>query len=228
MSVKNEDNFLLVSIVDKIKSNYNTDAIKGMARYGINTKKAYGMSMPELRKMGKEFGKNHYLALKLWETQIHEAQILGSLIDDDALVTEEQMERWVADFDSWDVCDQVCGNLFYKSPFAKSKIYEWCNRKEEFVKRAGFVLIAEMAVKDKKADNEFFTNFFPLIIDGALDHRNFVKKAVNWALRQIGKRNEFLRVKAIETAEKIKSLDSKSARWIANDAIRELSIRNKK
>ena len=133
------------------------------------------------------------------------------------------METWVKDFDSWDVCDQVCSNLFDKTPFAYRKAIEWSKREEEFVKRAGFVLMATLSVHDKKADNKKFEQFFPIIKRESNDNRNFVKKAVNWALRQIGKRNLSLNKKAIKTAKEIQKMDSKSARWIASDALRELT-----
>ena len=138
------------------------------------------------------------------------------------MVTESQMENWVAEFDSWDVCDQCCINLFRKIPFAYKKIFEWSTREEEFVKRAAFAMIAVLTVHDKKAEDKKFEEFFPLIISASSDSRNFVKKAVNWALRQIGKRNLNLNQKAVEVAEEINNIDSKSAKWIATDAIREL------
>ena len=194
-----------------------------MAKFGINTKKAYGISLYVIRSMAKEIGKNHELAQRLWSSGIHEARILAGMVDDPKQVTKNQMERWVKDFDSWDVCDQVCSNLFDKTPFAYKKVFEWSKRNEEFVKRAGFVLMACLSVHDKKADDKQFEQFFPIIKREANDDRNFVKKAVNWALRQIGKRNLNLNKKAIETAENIKKMDSKAARWIASDAIRELT-----
>jgi 3-methyladenine DNA glycosylase AlkD len=158
----------------------------------------------------------------LWQTGIHEARILASIIADPRLVSPELMEEWVNDFDAWDVCDQVCGNLFDQTPSAYEKAMEWAQREPEFVRRAGFVLMAELAVHDKRATDEAFLPFFPLIQQYASDERNFVKKAVNWALRQIGKRNSHLRAVAMEWAHGIKQLDSPAARWIASDAIREL------
>jgi len=172
--------------------------------------------------MAKEIGMNHNLANRLWGSKIHEARILASLISNPEMVTEEQIEKWAKDFDSWDVCDLCCGNLFDKTKYAYKKAVEWSSRDEEFVKRAGFVLMATLAVHDKKAQDEDFLKFFPLMIREATDRRNFVKKAVNWALRQIGKRNLNLNKKAIKTAKEIKIIESKSARWIASDAIREL------
>jgi 3-methyladenine DNA glycosylase AlkD len=145
------------------------------------------------------------------------------MVDEPVKVTEAQMERWVKEFDSWDVCDQCCMNLFEDSPFAYQKCVEWSSRKEEYIKRAGFVLMARLAVSDKKAGDQPFESFLAAIKRECNDNRNFVKKAVNWALRQIGKRNRNLNRKAIETAKEIQRMDSRSARWIATDAIRELT-----
>lgn len=172
--------------------------------------------------MAKEIGRNHLFAEELWASGIHEARILASMIDEPQLVTTQQMDDWVHDFDSWDVCDQVCGNLFDKTPCAYQKAIEWCSQEQEFVRRAGFVMMAELAVHDKKALDEAFLPFFPLIQRYADDPRNFVKKAVNWALRQIGKRNSHLRTLSLACADDILRMDSKTARWIAKDAIREL------
>ena len=209
-------------IIKKIKSLANPEAVKGMARFGISSKNTYGVSLPNLRKMAKEIGINHDLAQRLWDSEIHEARILASLIGDPEMVTEEQMEKWVIDIDSWDVCDLCCANLFDRTIFAQKKAIEWTSREEEFVKRAGFVLMAILAVRDKKAEDGIFLKFFPLIIREATDSRNYVKKGVNWALRQIGKRNLSLNKRAIKMAEKIKTIESKTAKWIAADAMREL------
>ena len=210
-------------ILDKLKALSDPKAVEGMARFGINPENTYGVSIPNLRKIARETGHNHALAQELWASGIHEARILASMIDDPKIATEEQLESWVKDFDSWDVCDQCCMNLFEKTGFAYRKAVEWSESDEEFVKRAGFVLMACLAVSDKKADNKQFEVFLPIIRREAPDNRNLVKKAVNWALRQIGKRNTGLNRKAIETAEEIQKMDSRSARWIASDAIRELT-----
>ncbi|MBD3208440.1 MAG: DNA alkylation repair protein [Candidatus Nealsonbacteria bacterium] len=194
-----------------------------MERFGINTKKSFGVSVSEIRKLAKETGKNHRLARRLWKTGIREARILASLIDDSKAVTEKQMEDWVRGFDSWDVCDLTCSNLFDKTPYAYKKAREWSRRGEEFVKRAGFVLMAVLSVHDKNAENKKFEQFLPLIKKHSSDERNFVKKAVNWSLRQIGKRNLSLNKKAIQVAKEIAEIDSKSARWIARDTLRELT-----
>ena len=193
-----------------------------MSKFGINPENTYGISIPKLREIAKDIGKNHQLALELWKSSIHEARILASFIDEPEKVTENQLEKWVRDFDSWDVCDQVC-NLFEKTPYSYQKAIEWTNRKEEFIKRAAFALMAGLAVHDKKASDEQFEQFFPLIRKAATDDRNFVKKAENWALRNIGKRNKALNERAIEIAREIQEINSKTAKWIASDALRELS-----
>ena len=210
-------------VLNQLKSLADPKAVEGMARFGISPQKAYGISMPTLRKMAKTIGKSPELAQQLWVSSIHEARILASLIDDPQQVTEAQMEDWVKDFDSWDVCDQCCGNLFDRTILAHQKALEWSSRPEEFVKRAGFVLMAGLAVHNKKATDDSFLEFLPAIKREATDERNFVKKAVNWALRQIEKRNLNLNRVAIQTAQDIQTIDSKSARWIAHDALRELT-----
>ena len=210
-------------ILEKLKTLSDPKAVAGMARFGINPENTYGVSIPNLRNIDKEIGTDHALAQRLWESGIHEARILASMVDNPKMVTEEQMESWVRDFDSWDVCDQCCANLFERTEFAYQKAVEWSSNDEEFIKRAGFVLMARLAVSDKKAPDEDFLKFLPIIKNESVDNRNFVKKAVNWALRQIGKRNSNLNKIAIKTAEEVQQIDSKSARWIANDAIRELT-----
>ena len=209
-------------IIQRLEALADPAAVTGMARFGIHPENTYGVSIPNLRKMAKEIGKDHALAQELWASGIHEARILASMVDDPKLVTEAQMEVWVRDFDSWDVCDQVCMNLFDKVPLAWQKVSGWSEREEEFVKRAAFALIACFAWHDKKAEDERFVALLPVIIKGATDGRNFVRKAVNWALRHIGKRNQNLNRAAIEAAKEIQGIDSKSARWIASDALREL------
>jgi 3-methyladenine DNA glycosylase AlkD len=211
------------NIVQKLKSLGSERDRAGMARFGIETKNAYGISVYVLRRLAKEIGTDHGLALDLWKTGFHEAKLLASFIDDPRRVTERQMENWVKDFDSWDICDQCCGFLFDKTRYARLKAIAWSKREKEFVKRAGFVLMAALSVHDKDASDAVFVKFLPRIQKESLDERNFVKKAVNWALRQIGKRNRNLNKKAIEIGEKIGKLDSKSAKWIASDALRELT-----
>ncbi len=210
-------------IIAKLESLRNQKNIEGMSRFGINPDNAYGINMPVLRKMAKDIGSNHALAQELWESGIHEARILASMIDEIGKVTGEQMDSWARDFDSWDVCDQTCMNLFSKTRFAHSKAVEWSRSEEEFVKRAGFALMACIAWTRADAKDEDFEKFFIEIKKASDDERNFVRKSVNWALRQIGKRNVALNGKAIRTAEQIQRMDSKAAKWIANDALRELT-----
>jgi 3-methyladenine DNA glycosylase AlkD len=209
-------------ILKKMETAANPAAVAGMARYGIAAKKVFGLSTPALKKLAREIGKDHALAQQLWATEILEARAVAGLVDETDRVSERQMERWVKDFDSWAVCDGTCLNLFRKTPFAHRKCREWSSRPEEFVKRAGFTLMACLAVHDKGAPDGTFLAFLPLIQKEAADERNFVKKAVNWALRQIGKRNRRLNRAALQTAQTIQRLDSRSARWIAADALREL------
>ncbi len=210
-------------LLKRLKLMSNPKAVEGMARFGINPHNTYGVSIPDLRRIAKEVGKDHALAQELWQSGIHEARIIACLVDDPKSVKEEQLDRWVRDFDSWDVCDQCCSNLFDKTKFAYDKTVEWANQSEEFVKRAGFTMMAVLAVHDKKATDADFLRFLPIIKDQSVDERNYVKKAVNWALRQIGKRNQNLNKAAIKTANEIRTIDSKSARWIASDALRELT-----
>jgi 3-methyladenine DNA glycosylase AlkD len=210
-------------VLARLKAQANPDNVEGMAHFGINPENTLGLSIPTLRAMAKEIGRDHDLAQELWASGIHEARLLAGFIDNPKQVSEAQMEAWVKDFDSWDVCDQVCMNLFDRTPFTDQKAVEWSSREEEFVKRAAFALMASLAVHDKKSGDERFETFFPLIVQQAVDERNYVRKAVNWALRQIGKRNSRLNRRSIEVAEQIAQLDSKSARWIAADALKELT-----
>ena len=211
-------------VIEKLESLKNSKNVEGMARFGIRPKtKIYGVPIPELRKLTKVIKKDHELALKLWDSEIHEARILAGLIADSEKLTETQIEKWVSGFDSWDVVDQVCMNLFDKSVLAKKKISEFATRQPEFEKRTAFALIAALASHDKKMSDKDFVNFFTLIKRASIDERNFVRKAVNWALRGIGKRNKKLNEEAIKFAKEIKKIDSKTAKWIAADAIKELT-----
>lgn len=195
----------------------------GMARFGIDITRALGVTLPELRQLAKRIGTNHALAGELWESGLHEARILAGMVDDPAQVTPAQMEAWAQTFDSWDVTDQCVNNLFRKTPRAHDMAAKWTQAEAEFVKRAGFALIAALAVHDRHADDQAFVAFFPLIAQAAGDRRNFVKKAVNWALRQIGKRNMALNHEAIRLAETLRQQPHASAKWIAADALRELT-----
>jgi len=210
-------------IIKQLKSMSNQKNVEGMARYGINPHNNLGISIYNLRPLAKEIGKDHKLALKLWGSGIHDARLLAVFIDDPCQVTSKQMDSWAEDFDSWDVCDQACTSLFDLTPYACKKVFEWAKRNEEFVKRGAFSLIAGLAVHDKKAEDTMFEDFLHIIIKESTDDRNYVKKAVNWALRNIGKRNINLNKKSIETAKNIQKINSKSSKWIANDALRELT-----
>ena len=194
-----------------------------MAHFGIDISKAFGIRVPNIRQLGKQIGKNQELSLLLWKTGFHEARLLATFIGDYKQVTEMQINAWVKDFCSWDICDQACGNLFVRTPYFKSKVFEFAAAEAEFVKRTGFVLMAEAAVHLKKEPDGTFLSFLPAIEREANDNRNFVKKAINWALRQIGKRNAFLHGHAIETANNILAQKNKKTNWIAFDALRELN-----
>jgi 3-methyladenine DNA glycosylase AlkD len=209
------------NVLDELRSLSDPDAVKGMARFGISATNTLGVSVPNLRLIARKVGKEHKLAQDLWSSEIHEARILASMIDDPKLVDEKQMEEWVNEFDSWDVCDQCCGNLFDKTKFAYRKSVEWSGKDPEFVKRAGLIMMAELAVHDKTAPDKEFLKFLS-IIEKSSDERNFVKKAINWALRQIGKRNLFLNKEAIVVATRMRKSESKASKWIASDALREL------
>jgi 3-methyladenine DNA glycosylase AlkD len=210
------------AVLKKLKSKARPEQLDGMAKFAIAGKGRLGVSVPDLRKLAKEIGKNHQLALNLWETKIPDAMILASMIDIPKEVTEKQMDAWVKDINSWDVCDQLCMNLFEKTAFSLKKINEWSKNKEEFVKRTAFALIACLAWHKKDASDDFFSNFFPIIKEGSTDERNFVKKAVNWALRNIGKRNQILNKASVKTAKEILKINTNPARWVASGAIREL------
>ena len=209
-------------LIERLKEKAVPENLAGMAKYGMTPTNRLGVSVPDIRQIAKETRRSHELALALWETRIQEARMLAAMIDEPAKLTGDQMETWVMDFDSWDVCDQVCCNLFEKTPLAWEKIQEWSQRNEEFVKRAAFALLACLAWHDKAAADEQFIACLPVILGGSVDDRNYVKKAVNWALRNIGKRNSYLNQAAIATALDMQQLDSKAARWNAADALREL------
>jgi len=209
-------------VLEMLRAKARPDQLDGMARYGMTPEGRLGVAVPDMRAIAKQVGKDHALALGLWETGVAEARMVAAMVDEPAKLTEAQMEAWVVGIHSWDVCDQVCMNLFEKTPLAWKKIADWSEREEEFVKRAAFALIACLAWHDKKAADERFIGVLPIIKSGSADNRNFVKKAVNWALRNIGKRNANLHRAALEAAREIAQMDSKAARWIAADAIREL------
>ena len=209
-------------VIQKLKSMANHKNVQGMARYGINPQNNLGISIYLLRPLAKKIGPNHHLALQLWDSGIHDARLLAVFIDDPKQVTGEQMNRWAHTFDSWDICDQACTSLFDQTNHAWKKVFEWAPRSEEFERRAAFSLLAGLAVHDKNATDQKFEATFPLMKQYATDERNYVKKAVNWALRNIGKRNTKLNEKTIQLAQEILTMDSQSATWIARDALREL------
>lgn len=209
-------------LLELLRSHANPANVAGMARYGINTKDTLGVPVAIIRRLAKEAGKDHRLAQELWASGIHEARILATLVEELDRLTPRQMDRWARDFDSWDVCDQACQNLFRYTPCAFEKAAEWSGASREFVKRAAFATMAGLAVKAKTAPDARFEALLPLIAAAADDDRNLVKKAVNWALRSIGKRNPQLRRKAIAAAREIQKQGTRPARWIASDALREL------
>ena len=209
-------------ILEEIKANGNEHNRAGMARFGINVNNAYGVPVTWLRELAKRIGKDHEIALALWDSEVHEARILASIVDEPMKVTLSQMDRWVRDFDSWDVCDQCCNNLFGRTSFAREVIGPWCEREEEFVRRAGFVMIAVLSVKDKRATCDSFRAYLDLIERHSQDERNNVKKSVNWALRQIGKRDLDCHALALPIALSLSQSDDATARWIGKDAVREL------
>lgn len=213
----------LPQILKRLRSLGSRRNIDGMARFGITSRKVFGVGATPLRKLAQQIGKNHSLAGQLWKSGYLEARVLASLIGDPSKVTPALMDRWVKDFDNWAVCDTCCGVLFDKTPYAIRKAVQWSKNKHEFVRRAGFVMMAELAVHDKKAADKVFEGFFPHLKRGAIDSRNFVKKAVNWAVRQIGKRNRVLNKKAVRLSREIHALGTAPARWIASDALRELT-----
>lgn len=207
----------------KLRALENKEALAGKKYFGINVDKALGLTMPQIRGIAKTITKDHDLAQALWQTDIHDARLLASMVDHPKWVTEKQMDSWAAGFDSWDIVDQTVGDLFDHTQFANAKVFEWAEREEEFIRRAAFAMIAYMAVHDKKRDDMDFLKHLPLIENYSNDERNFVKKAVNWALRQIGKRSAALHPHALELAEKLAAAeDNKTARWIGTDAAREL------
>lgn len=213
----------VATILAEFEKHRNAKNIEGMARFGINASHAFGIKLPVLRAIAKPYRKNHTLALELWQTGYHEARLMAIFIDDPKLLTVKQMESWIKDFNSWDIVDQACSHLFSKHPEAYDKVKEWAQLEPEYERRTAFSLIAMLAVHDKKAPNEKFLALFPIIEQYAFDNRNFVRKAVNWALRQIGKRHAILNLAAIACAKRIKEQNNKSGNWIANDALRELT-----
>jgi 3-methyladenine DNA glycosylase AlkD len=211
------------AILDELRSLGSEENRAGMARFGINTDTAYGIPMTVLRPIARRYRRDHDLAVALWQTGQHEARILAAMIDDPQKVTRRQVDSWAADFDSWDLCDQACGRLFALTPFVNAKVVRWAKDKREFVRRAAFALIAGYTVHAKRVADAEFIAFLPLIEAAATDPRNFVRKAVNWALRQIGKRSPTLHAPALAVAKRLAASEDRTARWIGKDAVRELT-----
>jgi 3-methyladenine DNA glycosylase AlkD len=208
-------------IVAELRRHASPKNVAGMARYGISTRNTLGVPIPVLRALARHLRPDHPLALRLWRSGIHEARILATMIDDPLRVTAVQLERWLADLDSWDVCDQLCANLLEDVPLARRRMTVWARRKPEFIRRAGFVLMARIAVSDKGAADETFLDCLAFIQRNGADGRNMVRKGVNWAIRQIGKRNSRLHQAAVATAEAFAAHRDASIRWIGTDALRE-------
>jgi 3-methyladenine DNA glycosylase AlkD len=217
----------LKDVLAELRRRKNPVNIAGMGRFGISAKDVLGISTPELQAMARRIGRDHSLAGQLWETGIYEARLLAALVAEPTKLTRRQANAWAADFENWADCDGVCIHLLRKTSFAHELATTWSQRKAEFVKRAGFTMMATLAVHDKTAPDAVFRDYLSRVEAAAHDDRNGVKKAVNWALRQIGKRSATLLTPAIRTAERIRQQETKSARWIASDALRELGVRRK-
>lgn len=194
----------------------------GMARYGLPSDNAFGVSVGNIQALAKILGRNHQLAAALWETRWYEARMLAGFIDEPALVTPAQMDRWCRDFDNWGICDTVCFHLFDRTPHAFAKVSKWADHRGEFVRRAAFALLASLALHDKQADDATFLKCLPLVEGAATDERNFVKKGVSWALRGIGRRNAALHPAAVELARRLSTSSHAAARWVGKDALRDL------
>jgi 3-methyladenine DNA glycosylase AlkD len=197
--------------------------LANLERFGITATRPFGVSMANLQVLAKRLGRNHALAAALWKTGRYEARMLAALVDEPARVTPSQMDRWCRDFDNWGICDTVCLCLFDRTPHAFGKVTLWATRRDEFVKRGAFALLAGLAVHDKQAGNEPFVRCLPLIETAASDDRNFVKKGVNWSLRTIGRRNRELHGAALALARRLSGATEAAPRWIGKDAVRELT-----
>ncbi|HLE65058.1 MAG TPA: DNA alkylation repair protein [Candidatus Bathyarchaeia archaeon] len=215
----------LNKVLEELRRVSNHEWAARSIQAGLRPENTWGVSVPNIRKIAKSIGRDHSLAQEVWDSKIHEAMILACMIDVPDLVSDKQMEEWVRNFDSWDVCDACCGSLFNKSKYAFAKAVEWSSREEEFVKRAGFALMASLAVHDKVASDAKFAKFLPIIARESTDSRHFVTKAANWALRQIGKRNLRLNRAATLTARRLSRMENRNSRWAGSDAYRELTGR---
>ena len=195
----------------------------GLPRYGIHTTKAFGVPVGTIQQIAKKLGKDHDLALALWDTGWYEARMLTAFVDEPERVTAGQMDRWVRDFDNWGICDTLCFHLFDRTPHAWRKVTQWSTRREEFVKRTAFALLASLALHDKKTADAPFLKGLELVERAATDERNFVKKGVSWALRLVGRRNQALNEAGVETSRRLADSDDRTARWIGRGALRELT-----
>jgi 3-methyladenine DNA glycosylase AlkD len=211
------------SVLAWLKKHSSKATRDGMARYGVPSDNALGVTMADMKVLAKEVGKNHKLAAALWDTGVYEARMLTSFVDDAALVSEAQMNRWARDFDNWGICDTVCFHLFDRTPHAWQKVEQWHDRKEEFIKRASFALLWGLTVHDKRAGDSAFIDGLGYIERAATDERHLVKKAVNMALRAVGKRNAKLNAAAIATANRLADSPDAAPRWVGKDALRELT-----
>jgi 3-methyladenine DNA glycosylase AlkD len=209
-------------VLGRLRALADPARVTGMARYGIGGSTALGVTVAELRALAKELGRSHELAAGLWASGVHEARVLASLVEESDAVDAEQLDAWAAEFESWDLCDQVCQNLVRHTPFAWTKALEWSARQEPFVKRAGFAVMAGLAVGDKTSDDARFEPFLRAVAERADDERPVVRKGASWALRAIGKRSSGLHALAIETAAELRRREDRRARWVGSDALREL------
>jgi 3-methyladenine DNA glycosylase AlkD len=210
------------AVVAMLRRQARPAELAGMARFGMAVEGRLGLAIPTLRTLARQIGRDHALALQLWDTGIPDAQILAALVAEPACFTSAQMDGWTRTMRSWDVCDQACNNAFGASPLAWKKVGQWAGRRDEFVRRSAFSLLATLAVHDRQAPDQRFVEALALVEAAADDERNFVRKAVNWALRGIGKRNAALNAAAIDCARRLRQRDTRPARWIAADALREL------
>jgi 3-methyladenine DNA glycosylase AlkD len=213
----------VASVLTWLKRRSSARNREGMARYGLTSKNTLGVSVANIRVLAKRLGRNHGLALALWDTGVYEARMLTTFVDEPSRVTPAQMDRWCRDFDSWGICDALCFHLFDKTPHAWKKIAKWPEARGEFAKRAAFALLASVALHDKTAPDKLFLDSLPLIERAAPDGRNFVKKAVSWALRGIGKRNVALHSAALKLSRRLIASPHPASRWIGRDALRDLA-----
>jgi 3-methyladenine DNA glycosylase AlkD len=211
------------AIVAELKRLAKKSVRDGMLRYGIPNDNAFGIRVGTMQKLAKRLGRSHKLAAELWATGWYEARMMAAFVDEPDQVTPAQMDRWCRDFDSWAICDTVCFHLFDRTPYAWDKIKPWARRKDEFVRRAGYALLACLALHDKQAEDESFVPFLPLIERGATDGRNLVKKGVSWALRGIGRRSAGLHAPAVAVAKRLAESTEPAARWVGKDALRDLT-----